>query len=103
LLNDGWDVFMPMIDHGQKTDVVISDGSTFYRIQVKSIESNDESIVVENKWGHVSIDYVVYFSRNGNWGYIARPFVQRKKRLNAPEHIRFHQHPKNFVKAFGQI
>ena len=94
---------MPMIDHGQKTDVVISDGSTFYRIQVKSIESNDESIVVENKWGHVNIDYVVYFSRNGNWGYIARPFSQRKKRLNSPEHIRFHQHPKNFMKAFGQI
>jgi hypothetical protein len=94
---------MPMIDHSQKTDVVISDGSAFYRIQVKSVESNDEAIVVENKWGDVSSDYVIYFSRTGNWGYIAQPFSQQKKRLNAPEHIRFHQHQKNFVKAFEQI
>jgi hypothetical protein len=50
LLNDGWDVFMPMIDHGLKTDFVISDGDTFYRIQVKSIVSDYESTVVENKW-----------------------------------------------------
>jgi len=103
LLNDGWDVFMPMVDHGQKTDVVISDGSTFYRIQVKSVESSDETTLVENKWKGVNIDYVVYFSRTGNWGYIARPFTQRKKRLNSSDHVRFHQHPKNFVKAFQRI
>ena len=103
LLNDGWDVFMPMIDHGQKTDVVISDGPTFYRIQVKSVESSDEATIVQNKWKGVNIDYVVYFSRTGNWGYIARPFTQRKKRLNSPDHVRFHQHPRNFVRAFQII
>lgn len=103
LLNDGWDVFMPMIDHGLKTDFVISDGDTFYRIQVKSIVSDDESTVVENKWGKASIDYVIYFSRTGNWGYITPPFKQNRKRLNSTGHIRFHQHPKNFVKAFNLV
>ncbi|WP_421969789.1 group I intron-associated PD-(D/E)XK endonuclease [Pseudoalteromonas sp. SSDWG2] len=103
LLNDGWDVFMPMIDHGQKTDIVISDGSEFYRIQVKSLESNDESMLVDNRWGDAEIDYVVYFSRTGNWGYIARPFSQRKKKLNSPDNVRFHQHPKHFVRAFESI
>ena len=74
LLNDGWDVFLPMIDHGLKTDVVISDGQDFYRIQIKSLESNNENIVVENKWGEATIDYVIYFSRIGNWGYITPAF-----------------------------
>ena len=103
LLNDGWDVFMPMIDHGLKTDFVISDGDTFYRIQVKSIDSQDENVLVENRWGDANIDYVIYFSRVGNWGYITPPFIQNKKRLNANGHIRFHQHQKHFVKAFALI
>jgi hypothetical protein len=103
LLNDGWDVFMPMIDHGLKTDFVISGGDTFYRIQVKSIVSDDESTVVENKWGKASIDYVIYFSKAGDWGYITPPFRQCRKKLNSKGHIRFHQHPKNFVKAFNLV
>ncbi|MPW29945.1 hypothetical protein F9L16_13200 [Agarivorans sp. B2Z047] len=103
LLNDGWDVFMPMIDHGQKTDFVISDGYEFYRIQIKTLETHDENINVENKWGDKHIDYVIYFSRSDNWGYITPPFHQRKKKLNSPGHIRFHQHAKHFVKAFKKI
>jgi hypothetical protein len=103
LLNDGWDVFMPMIDHGLKTDFVISDGDGFYRIQVKSLESNIENVIVENKWGDAKIDYIIYFSRTANWGYITLPFRQCRKKLNSTGHIRFHQHPKNFVKAFNKI
>ncbi|WP_293268169.1 group I intron-associated PD-(D/E)XK endonuclease [Neptunomonas sp.] len=40
--NDGWEVLMPLVDHGSKTDLVIVDDSNFYRIQVKSLASNDE-------------------------------------------------------------
>ncbi|GLR71018.1 group I intron-associated PD-(D/E)XK endonuclease [Agaribacter marinus] len=103
LLNDGWDVFIPMIDHGLKTDFVISDSETFYRIQVKTTGSHDENIFVENKWGDANIDYVIYFSKTGNWGYVIRPFRQNRKRLNSNSHIRFHKTPKNFVKAFTRI
>jgi len=50
LMGDGWEVLIPAIDHGKKTDLVVADDTNYYRIQVKTIESNDESIKVENKW-----------------------------------------------------
>ncbi|WP_434340177.1 hypothetical protein [Motilimonas cestriensis] len=99
LLQDGWEVFMPMIDHGMKTDVLISDGNQFYRIQVKSLECSDERTLVQEQWGNAKIDFVVYFSRFGNWGYIAPPF-KGKRCVAHQEHVRFHQHPENFRKAF---
>ncbi|QUM86320.1 hypothetical protein [Moritella sp. 28] len=100
---DGWEVFAPIIDHDMKTDLLVSDGNNFYRIQIKTIESHDESHVVENKWGDAKIDYVIYFSREDNWGYILKPFKQRTKRLNSAGSIRFHQHHKPFIKAFNKI
>ncbi|MBO2568872.1 hypothetical protein I6M39_07620 [Shewanella algae] len=71
---DGWEVFMPLTDHGSKTDLLISDGRQFYRIQVKSLQTNDENTMVEAQWPKDKIDYVLYFSRAGNWGYITPPF-----------------------------
>lgn len=103
LMSDGWEVLIPAIDHGMKTDLVIADDRTFYRIQVKSIESSDEATNVENKWRDAKIDYVIYFSRNAEWGYITPAFQENKKPLNSPGHIRFHMHPKNFLKAFKKI
>ena len=103
LMSDGWEVLIPAIDHGKKTDLVAADDTNFYRIQVKSIDSNDESVSVENKWKGVEIDYVIYFSRVGEWGYITPAFKENKKRLNASGHIRFHSHPTNFLKAFEKI
>ena len=100
LLADGWDVFSPLIDHGSKTDILVSDGANYYRIQIKSVDTADESYVVANKWGDTPIDYVIYFSKQRDWGYIVNPFRHKFKRLNSPDHIRFHQHPKNFSKAF---
>ena len=41
-----------------------------------------------------NIDYVIYFSRQENWGYILQPFKQRTKRLRSAGSIRFHQHHK---------
>jgi len=103
LLSDGWEVLIPAIDHGKKTDLVVADESNYYRIQVKSIQSNDESIKVENKWGDVKIDYVIYFSRTDHWGYITPAFVENRKRLNSSGHIRFHNNQVNFLKAFKKI
>jgi hypothetical protein len=100
---DGWEVFVPVIDHDMKTDLLVSDGVNFYRIQIKTVESADESHFVENKWGDAKIDYVIYFSKNANWGYISTPFKKRRKRLNSPDNIKFHQHHKPFIKAFSMI
>ncbi|WP_246283214.1 hypothetical protein [Marinifaba aquimaris] len=92
-----------MIDHDMKTDLLISDGVNFYRIQIKTIETTDETFLVENKWGDAPIDFVIYFSKNSNWGYMLKPFKQKRKRLNSEGHVRFHQHHKPFIKAFNQI
>ncbi|QUN04795.1 hypothetical protein KDN34_11095 [Shewanella yunxiaonensis] len=99
---DGWEVFLPMTDHGSKTDLVISDGTHFYRIQVKSLDTHDDNIVVESQWEGVDIDYVLFFSRLDNWGYITPPF-RGKTRLNSDGHIRFHQHHKNFNMMFARV
>ena len=103
LMGDGWEVLIPAIDHGKKTDLVAADDTNFYRIQVKSIGSGDESVKVENQWKGAKIDYVIYFSRVGEWGYIMPAFQENSKRLNAAGHVRFYQHPTNFLKAFKKI
>ena len=103
LVSDGWEVYLPLIDHDMKTDLIVVDNHNFYRIQVKSLDTKRENIMVENKWGDVDIDYIIYFSRTSSWGYIATPFRQRKKRLNSCDHIRFHKDCKPFLRAFSEI
>ncbi|MDN5645023.1 MAG: hypothetical protein L0G67_06655 [Acinetobacter sp.] len=103
LLSDGWDASMPSLDVYAKTDIQILDGRTVYRIQVKSLYSADDNIVVENKWEDADIDYVIYFSRNAEWGYIVPAFKEKKRNLKSQNHIRFHQHPTNFLKNFNKI
>lgn len=100
---DGWEVLMPLVDHGMKTDLVIADQSNYYRIQIKTTDAVNEDVMVENKWGDVKIDFIIYFSRTSSWGYIAPPFNESRKRLNSKGHVRFHQHPKNFLKAFAKV
>lgn len=102
LQRDGWEVFAPYVDHGAKTDVLISDGNHFYRIQVKSLDTSDENIVVNAQWSDEDdIDYIIYFSKKADWGYITPKYGARRK-LKHPEHIRFHQQAKNFKKAFDK-
>lgn len=105
LTADGWEVLVPMIDHGRKTDIVVSDGINFYRIQVKSLESNHESVIVENKWSNADsiIDYVIYFSKSAPWGYIAKAFKEPRRRLNSKGHVRFNQNAKQFNEAFKRV
>jgi len=103
LLMGGWEASKPSVDLGLKTDVQVSDGRILYRIQVKSLDCIDDNILVENQWGDVDIDFVVYFSKNEDWGYITPAFKEKKKSLKSLDHIRFHQHPKCFLKAFSKI
>lgn len=101
-LRDGWQVLQPRVDHGSKTDVFITDGNHNYRIQVKSIDTLDESIKVAPMWCETdNIDYVIYFSKKAPWGFIT-PQFSKKRKLNHPEHIRFHQDHKNFKRSFDK-
>lgn len=66
----GWEVFLPLIDHGHKTDLLVCDGPNHYRIQIKTIEALDEhaEIEIENWWKGSPLQFVVYFAKNSNWG-----------------------------------
>ncbi|GAC15489.1 PDDEXK-like family protein [Aliiglaciecola lipolytica] len=102
LLKDGWQVFKPHVDHGAKTDVLISDGNLYYRIQVKSVDTCEETVVVVPQWSETDdIDYIIYFSKRAPWGYITPKFGGKRK-LKHHEHIRFHQESTNFIKAFNK-
>ena len=59
----GWEVLVPMVDHGKKTDLVICDVGRYHRIQVKSVGTRDESTRVYNKWQGALVDYVIYCKR----------------------------------------
>ena len=102
LMNDGWQVFQPLLDHGHQTDILISDGPNFYRIQVKTVEASGGDHKVPCQWSN-NIDCVVYFARNSNWGYVAPAFESRCRRLNHPEHVRFDQDKNSFLKAFHKL
>lgn len=100
LMQDGWQVFIPVVDHGHKTDILISDGPNYHRIQIKTVKATGENHVVENLWKESNVNVVVYFARNSNWGYVTPAFEQNRRKLNAEGHQRFTQNKKDFLRAF---
>ena len=54
-MNDGWEVLVPALDHGRKTDLVISDGHVFYRVQVKSLQTTHDAVIVTNQWKNTDL------------------------------------------------
>ena len=103
LMQDGWQVFTPILDNGHQTDILISDGPNYHRVQVKTVEASGENHVVENSWKDSNVDVVIYFARNSTWGYITPAFSQNKRKLNHDAHQRFNQTKKEFLKAFHTL
>lgn len=79
LMQDGWQVFIPILDHGHQTDILISDGPSYYRIQVKTVNATGDDHIVQNCWENSCVDVVVYFARNSNWGVIAPGFKEKER------------------------
>ena len=102
LMQDGWQVFLPVLDHGHQTDILISDGPNFYRIQVKTVQASGEDHVVENKWESSNVDVVIFFARNSTWGVIAPAFEEKRRPLNHMSHRKF-VGKKEFLKEFHQL
>lgn len=102
-MQDGWQVFKPVLDDGHQTDVLISDGPNFYRIQVKTFEDKGTYQEVHKDWNDNSIDCVIYFSRNSKFGYVAPAFREDKRLLEHPDHIRFSGTSNSFIKAFHNL
>lgn len=103
LMQDGWQVFTPILDNGHQTDILISDGPNYHRVQVKTVEASGEDQYLENRWKESNVDVVVVFARNGNWGYVMPAFTQNKRRLNAEGHEKFDQSKNAFLKAFHKV
>jgi hypothetical protein len=100
LMNAGWQVFRPVLDAAHAVDLIASDGPHSYRIQIKSLESQEEIRTVQNQWKGRHLDFVIYFAQRSNWGYVCPAFVTNQKRLNDPAHQRFQQSAKSFLTAF---
>ena len=103
LMQDGWQVFVPILDNGHQTDILISDGPNYHRIQVKTVEASGDDHVVENRWKNSNVDVVVFFARNSNWGYVTPAFSQNKRKLNSDGHQKFVQNKNEFLKAFHKL
>ena len=102
-MQDGWQVFVPVLDNAHQTDLLISDGPNYYRIQVKTVDATNESHLIENQWKGSELDCVICFARNSNWGYVMPAFEQNRRRLNAGGHVRFQQTKGDFLKAFHTV
>src|SRR4051812_30668644 len=89
LMQAGWQIFFPLLDDGHCTDMLVSDGPEYFRLQIKTLETQDESTEIQNRWKNKDIHYVIYFAKASNWGYICPSFDTNKKRLNDPSHKRF--------------
>jgi hypothetical protein len=103
LMHDGWQVYRPMLDHGHKTDLLISDGPNFHRIQIKSFESKREERIVTNCWSPCLIDCVVFMARDANWGVITPAFSQRQRPIKHKDHRKFDKNRREFLRAFHLV
>ena len=105
LMTDGWQVFTPILDHGHQTDLLISDGPNYHRVQIKTVATRGTDHVVHNQWQQNShVDVVIYFARNSNWGVVAPAFKENSRALNHPEHLQFNSRSsKEFLTAFHKL
>jgi len=103
LMNDGWQVFTPIVDNGHQTDVLISDGPNYFRIQVKTVDAKAKDQLIVNRWKDSNVDVVVVFARNSNWGYVFKAFSQNRKKLDSKDHQQFVQNRIDFLKAFHKV
>ena len=117
LMRDGWQVFIPMLDNAHRTDILISDGPNYYRLQVKTIDTTgkkEKDIEIENKWDksyldksdpnyfESHLDYIVWFARNTTWGYVTLAFSEKRRKLKTEGHIRFESR-QTFLKALHAL
>jgi hypothetical protein len=103
LMNDGWEVYAPMLDHGHKTDLLISDGPNFHRLQVKTFASTRDNQHIQNCWQGSNVDYLILFARNGDWGILAPAFKCQSRKLLHETHRKFKSTKRDFLRQFHQI
>lgn len=100
----GWQVFTPLFDHGHQTDLLVSDGPHYFRIQVKTTESGSDDLEVENKWLGSDVHYVALFAKNSSWGIVFRAFSGERLKVSETGGLKFDLKSKgSFMKAFHAL
>lgn len=99
----GWQVFTPIFDHGHQTDLIVSDGPEYFRIQVKTVDASSKELEIENKWKGSNVHYVALFARNSSWGSIFPAFAEDKRKLKDSGGSRFQLTHASFMKAFHSL
>ena len=103
LMQDGWQVFRPVLDDGHSTDILISDGPNYFRVQVKTVDAGNEQRFIENRWQESNVDIVVVFARDSNWGYVMPAFTEFRRKLNAGGHHKFTTNKREVLRAFHRV
>jgi len=99
-----WQVFTPLFDHGHHTDLLVSDGPNYFRIQVKTVENGSEKLELENKWANSDVHYVAVFAKNSTWGIVFPAFPEEKRKLKDTGGIKFDRNKTgSFMKAFHSL
>lgn len=102
-MHDGWEIYAPMLDYGHKTDLLISDGPNFHRLQIKTFTSTRQNQHIQNCWQGSNVDLLVLFARNGDWGILAPAFKERSRKLLHDTHRKFKRTRRDFLRHFHQM
>ena len=99
-----WQVFTPLFDHGHNTDLLVSDGPHYFRIQVKTVDASSEDLELENRWSGSNVHYVAVFARNSSWGIVFPAFSEAKRKLKDVGGAKFQlNRASSFMKAFHSL
>jgi hypothetical protein len=99
----GWQVFTPLFDHGHHTDLLVSDGPKYYRIQVKTVEDGSDDFELVNRWGDSDVHYVAVFAKNSSWGIVFPAFAEKHRKLKDTGGQKFELKQRSFMKAFHSL
>lgn len=81
LMQDGWEVFLPVLDHGHQTDILISDGPNYFRIQVKTVGASGDDHEVHNQRKESNVNCVVFSLGIQTGAMSPQPLKKKSDRL----------------------
>lgn len=99
----GWQVFTPLFDHGHQTDLLVSDGPKYYRIQVKTVEAGSDDLKIANRWSGSDVHYVALFAKNSSWGILFPAFAEKTRKVRETGGVKFQLKPSSFMAAFHSL
>jgi hypothetical protein len=106
LLRDGWQVFLPLLDDSHATDIIFSDGSRYFRLQVKTTERKKMSgrLRIPTITAFAPVNYIIVVSVTSDWGFVIPRAAAGAKSISLPVPLKYRfqwQKPRSIIKAFN--